>query len=111
METTLKRLNKYLSEAGYCSRRSADKLIEEGRVTINGIVPEMGTKVTPNDVVKVDGEQIFNNKVKHTYIAFNKPVGIVCTTDTRVEKIISLITLTTLLVFSLLEGLTKIAKD
>ena len=86
METTLKRLNKYLSEAGYCSRRSADKLIEEGRVTINGIVPEMGTKVTPNDVVKVDGEQIFNNKVKHTYIAFNKPVGIVCTTDTRVEK-------------------------
>jgi 23S rRNA pseudouridine2604 synthase len=61
-------------------------LIEEGRVTLNGIVPEMGTKVAPNDVVKVDGEQIFNNKIKHTYIAFNKPVGIVCTTDTRVEK-------------------------
>jgi 23S rRNA pseudouridine2604 synthase len=86
METTLKRLNKYLSEAGYCSRRAADKLIEEGRVTINGNVPEMGTKVTSSDVVKVDGKQIFNNKIKHTYIAFNKPVGIVCTTDTRVEK-------------------------
>jgi 23S rRNA pseudouridine2604 synthase len=86
MESNLKRLNKYLSEAGYCSRRAADKLIEEGRVTLNGIVPEMGTKVAPNDVVKVDGEQIFNNKIKHTYIAFNKPVGIVCTTDTRVEK-------------------------
>jgi 23S rRNA pseudouridine2604 synthase len=86
MESNLKRLNKYLSEAGYCSRRAADKLIEEGRVTLNGIVPEMGTKVAANDVVKVDGEQIFNNKIKHTYIAFNKPVGIVCTTDTRVEK-------------------------
>jgi len=86
MESNLKRLNKYLSEARYCSRRAADKLIEEGRVTLNGIVPEMGTKVAPNDVVKVDGEQIFNNKIKHTYIAFNKPVGIVCTTDTRVEK-------------------------
>ena len=86
MEASLKRLNKYLSEAGYCSRRVADKLIEEGRVTLNGIVPEMGTKVAPNDVVEVDGEQIFNTKVKRTYIAFNKPVGIVCTTDTRVEK-------------------------
>ena len=48
------RLNKYLSEAGYCSRRSADKLISEGRVTINDVVPEMGTKVIPNDEVKVD---------------------------------------------------------
>lgn len=86
MEASLKRLNKYLSEAGYCSRRVADKLIEEGRVTLNGVVPEMGTKVAPNDVVEVDGEQIFNTKVKHTYIAFNKPAGIVCTTDTRVEK-------------------------
>lgn len=86
MEESLKRLNKYLSEAGYCSRRVADKLIEEGRVTLNGIVPEMGTKVAPNDIVEVDGEQIFNTKVKRTYIAFNKPVGIVCTTDTRVEK-------------------------
>ena len=61
METTLKRLNKYLSEAGYCSRRAADKLIEEGRVTINGNIPEMGTKVTSSDVVKVDGKQIFKH--------------------------------------------------
>ena len=51
MEEKLTRLNKYLSEAGFCSRRAADKLIEEGRVTINGLVPEMGTKVTEQDVV------------------------------------------------------------
>ena len=80
------RLNKYLSEAGYCSRRSADKLISEGRVTINDVVPEMGTKVIPSDEVKVDGKIILNDTKKRTYIAFNKPVGIVCTTDTGVEK-------------------------
>jgi len=84
-EKTLTRLNKYLSEAGYCSRREADRLIDAGRVTINGSVPEMGTKVTPDDVVKVDGE-IINTKQTNVYLAFNKPVGIVCTTDTRVEK-------------------------
>jgi len=86
MEPTSTRLNKYLSEAGYCSRRAADKLIDEGRVTINGIVPEMGTKVLIGDEVKVDGKTIFNDTEKRTYIAFNKPVGIVCTTDTGVEK-------------------------
>lgn len=86
MEEKLTRLNKYLSEAGFCSRRAADKLIEEGRVTINGSVPEMGTKVTVNDVVAVDGEIIKNKDVERTYLAFNKPVGIVCTTDTSVEK-------------------------
>jgi 23S rRNA pseudouridine2604 synthase len=86
MEEKLTRLNKYLSEAGFCSRRAADKLIESGRVTINGIVPEMGTKVTPNDEVQVDGKLIKNNKEKFVYLAFNKPIGIVCTTDTRVEK-------------------------
>ena len=86
MEPTLTRLNKYLSEAGYCSRRAADKLIDEGRVTINGVVPEMGTKVVQGDTVKVDGKTILNNAKKRTYIAFNKPVGIVCTTDTGVEK-------------------------
>jgi len=74
------RLNKYLSEVGYCSRREADKLIDQGRVTINGKVPEMGTKVAPEDIVHVDGEQINQPKEKHVYIAFNKPVGIVCTT-------------------------------
>ncbi len=86
MEENLIRLNKYLSEVGYCSRREADKLIAAGRVTLNGEVPEMGTKVSPNDVVAVDGELIKANKDKPVYLAFNKPVGIVCTTDTNVEK-------------------------
>lgn len=86
METELKRINKFLSEVGYCSRREADKLIEAGRVTINGVVPEMGTKIAPNDIVQVDGQNIENIKVDFVYLAFNKPVGIVCTTDTSVEK-------------------------
>lgn len=80
------RINKYLSEVGYCSRRAADKLIEQGRVTINGQVPEMGTKITENDEVRVDGKPISDSQDKPVYLAFNKPVGIVCTTDTRVEK-------------------------
>ena len=80
------RINKYLSEVGYCSRRGADKLIQEGKVTINGKVPEMGTKVEEGDEVRVDGELVGKpNEQKHVYLAFNKPVGIVCTTDTRVE--------------------------
>ncbi|GAA3616113.1 23S rRNA pseudouridine(2604) synthase RluF [Flavivirga amylovorans] len=86
MEVQLKRINKFLSEVGYCSRREADKLIEAGRVTINGVIPEMGTKIAPNDVVHVDGKEIKNNKEGFVYLAFNKPVGIVCTTDTSVEK-------------------------
>jgi 23S rRNA pseudouridine2604 synthase len=80
------RINKFLSEMGYCSRRAADKLIDQGRVTINGKVPEMGTKITMDDEVRVDGELISEPQEKPVYIAFNKPVGIVCTTDTRVEK-------------------------
>ncbi|MDO7171838.1 23S rRNA pseudouridine(2604) synthase RluF [Mariniflexile sp. AS56] len=86
MEIELKRINKFLSEVGYCSRREADKLIEAGRVTINGAVPEMGTKLTPSDVVHVDGELINASNEAFVYLAFNKPVGIVCTTDTSVEK-------------------------
>ena len=86
MEEQLKRINKFLSEAGYCSRRAADKLIDQGRVTINNIVPEMGTKIAPNDVVAVDGEVINAKQDAFVYLAFNKPTGIVCTTDTRVEK-------------------------
>ena len=85
-EQELTRINKYLSEVGYCSRRAADKLIEEGRVTINGKVPEMGTKVAPNDDVCVDGKSVVEKTKKRIYIAFNKPVGIVCTTDNRREK-------------------------
>ena len=76
MEFLPKRLNKYLSEAGFCSRRSAD----------NGILATMGEKVNPHDEIEVDGEIIKNNKKISTYIAFNKPMGIVCTTDTQVEK-------------------------
>ncbi len=79
-EKTFIRLNKYLSEVGYCSRREADKLIDQGRVTINGEIPEMGTKVTHEDVVHVDGELINKPNENHVYLAFNKPVGIVCTT-------------------------------
>jgi len=80
------RINKFLSEVGFCSRRAADKLIEEGRVTINGKVPEMGTKITTQDEVRIDGKLISESNQKSVYIAFNKPVGIVCTTDTGVEK-------------------------
>jgi len=80
------RINKYLSEAGFCSRRAADKLIEEGRVTINGKAPELGTKIFPGDEVRVNGKLISEPTEQSIYIAFNKPVGIVCTTDTRNEK-------------------------
>ena len=80
------RINKYLTEVGYCSRRAADTLIQQGRVTINGKIPEMGTKITPDDEVRVDGELISKPKSRSVYIAFNKPVGIVSTTDTKGEK-------------------------
>ena len=80
------RVNKYLSEAGYCSRRKADQLIDEGRITINGKRPEKGAKVSPDDEIKVDGRLIGEPLEKHVYIAFNKPVGIVSTTDTKGEK-------------------------
>ena len=80
------RINKYLSEVGYCSRRRADKLIEEGKVTINGKLPEIGTKVVDGDQVEVDGQRIKKStKQNNIYLAFNKPAGIVCTTDTRLE--------------------------
>ena len=80
------RINKYLSEVGYCSRRASDKLIDEGRVRINGQIPEKGTKVLPGDEVSVDGKTISEPKEDFIYIAFNKPIGIVCTTDTIREK-------------------------
>ncbi len=80
------RINKYLSEAGYCSRRRADRLIEEGKVTINGKTSEIGAKVDLDDQVEVEGKRIDKlEKQKNIYLAFNKPVGIVCTTDRRVE--------------------------
>jgi 23S rRNA pseudouridine2604 synthase len=80
------RINKYLSEVGFCSRRAADKYIEEGRVTINGKVPEIGTKIVDGDEVRVDGKLISPPKEDFIYIALNKPVGIVCTTDIKAEK-------------------------
>ena len=80
------RINKFLSEAGFCSRREADKLIDAGAVKINGKVPEMGTKVNKGDVVTVHGQEVGRKQEERIYIAFNKPIGIVCTTDTRVEK-------------------------
>ncbi len=81
------RINKFLTQIGYCSRRAADKLIDAGRVSINGAIPELGTKISEADIVEVDGEIVSQPKKKtNVYIAFNKPVGIVCTTDTGVEK-------------------------
>ena len=80
------RINKYLSEVGFCSRRAADRLIEEGKVTINGEITEIGSKVEEGDQVEVEGQKIFKSKKqKNIYLAFNKPIGIVCTTDRRVE--------------------------
>ncbi len=80
------RINKFLSEVGYCSRRQADRLIEERLVTINGKISEVGTKVEEGDQVEVEGQRIEKSaKQKNIYLAFNKPIGIVCTTNRRVE--------------------------
>ena len=80
------RINKYLSEVGYCSRRVADRLIEEKKVTINGKIPKIGTMVDDFDLIEVEGKRIEKStEQKKIYLAFNKPVGIVCTTDRKVE--------------------------
>lgn len=78
------RLNKFISETGFCSRREADKLIEDGRVTIDGIKAVMGTKVKANANVKVDGKAL-KKEEELVYIALNKPVGITCTTEKKVK--------------------------
>lgn len=83
-----KRLNKYISDTGFCSRREADKLIEQKRVTINDKLPELGTKVGPGDVVKVNGKRIgavAKDKSDRVYIVYNKPIGITCTTERHVK--------------------------
>ena len=85
-KTSGTRINKYLSEIGHCSRRAADKLIDHGRIKVNGKAVSMGQKVSSSDRIEVDGILIENLKEGNVYIAFNKPTGIVCTTDTRVEK-------------------------
>lgn len=87
-DNTLKRLNKYISDTGLCSRREADKLIEQNRVTINDKQPELGTKVGPSDKVKVDGKVIgavAADKSDRVYIVYNKPIGITCTTERHVR--------------------------
>ena len=78
------RLNKALSESGYCSRRKADKLIEQGRVTVNGLQSSLGDRVMLDDTIAVDGHPVKATD-KHIYLAFHKPIGIVCTTDQRQE--------------------------
>ena len=75
-------LNKFISATGFCSRREADKLIESGRVTVNGKTPTPGNRVTYNDVIKIDGQQLKSKEVS-IYIAFNKPVGVSSTTDLK----------------------------
>ena len=80
------RINKYLSEIGYCSRRQADKLIEQGRIMVNSKEAVMGYKVQKDDVIHVDGEKIKHKKSKRIFIALNKPKGVVCTTNAGVEE-------------------------
>ena len=80
------RINKYLSQFGFTSRREADKLILDGRVTVNNKIIQPGYKVQEDEIVKVDGEKIKSNFKKNIYMVFNKPKGIVCTTDTEKEE-------------------------
>ncbi len=82
---SLKRLNKAIAESGYCSRREADKLIEQGKVSVNGKPAELGLKVTGSDQITINGKSI-NKTVKKVYLQFNKPRGIECTTDTSVKN-------------------------
>ncbi len=83
MDEELIRLNKYLSDSGVCSRRAADKAIEEGRVSVNGRIAELGQRVTKLDQVLFDGKPVSNANKKLILIAYNKPVGIVCTAEKR----------------------------
>ena len=78
------RLNKYISETGVCSRREADKWIEAGRVTCNGQVAVLGTRVADGDEICIDGAPL-GAKKKQIYIALNKPVGVICTTEGHIE--------------------------
>ena len=85
---TAKRLNKFISDSGFCSRREADALIDAGRVRLNGKIPELGSKVGEADQVTVDGKPIAavkQDKSDRVYIAYHKPVGITCTTERKVR--------------------------
>ncbi|MDX5436311.1 MAG: 23S rRNA pseudouridine(2604) synthase RluF, partial [Pontibacter sp.] len=84
------RLNKFISDSGYCSRREANKMIEQGRVMVNGKRPEVGARVTAKDKVRVDGNLLEVNAVEPVYLLLNKPPGIETTTDTsQKDNIIS----------------------
>jgi 23S rRNA pseudouridine2604 synthase len=78
------RLNKFISETGFCSRRAADKMIQGGKVTVNGKIPEMGTQVSETDCVEISGKPL-KIKEEFVYLAFNKPVGITCTTEHKIK--------------------------
>jgi 23S rRNA pseudouridine2604 synthase len=80
MRNSAMRLNKYIAESGVCSRREADKWIESGRVSCNGRIAALGTQVAKGDEIRVDGE-LLGAKKKQIYLALNKPVGIICTTE------------------------------
>ena len=84
------RLNKYISDTGHCSRREADRLIAEGRVTIDGLRARIGAEVGEGQLVLVDGQKLqartaAKGQRRHVYIALNKPVGITCTTESSVK--------------------------
>ena len=80
------RINKYLSAHGVCSRREADRMIQEGRITIDGRIAVMGEMVEDNTIICVDGRKVDNTTPPQVVIAFNKPVGIVCTTTDKQGK-------------------------
>ena len=80
------RLNKFLSDAGVCSRRAADSAIEEGRVTIDGVIAIVGQKVSGKEEICFDGKLVSNTDKKSVLIAYNKPIGIVCTAEKREKK-------------------------
>lgn len=79
------RINKFISETGFCSRREADKLVESGQVTINGVKAVLGSQAEEGDDVRVNGRQLNEKKSKHVYIALNKPVGITSTTESHIK--------------------------
>lgn len=80
----MKRLNKAISETGYCSRRAADRFIEDGQVKVNGIIVGLGEQVSTDDIISVEGN-IITKQIEKIYLAFNKPVGITCTTDRAIK--------------------------
>ncbi len=80
------RINKYLSEIGHCSRREADKLIEQGRVIVNGKPAQTGGKVRPSDKIVIDGNSISQDQEEAIYIAYHKPIGVVSTTDSSEKE-------------------------